>query len=70
LSFEFETGSYYDKINLDSSGRGGKTNLNGEFFTPFQSEGALGVWAISCRGDTSGKIGIANFTLTGGVVDP
>jgi hypothetical protein len=34
------------------------------------SEGALGVWAMTCRGDSSGALGVATFTLVGGSVDP
>ena len=70
VSFQFETGSFYDNVHQQTSGVGGSSDSHGEFFDPFQSEGALGVWAMTCRGDTSGAIGIADFTLTGGVVDP
>lgn len=34
------------------------------------SEGALGEWNMSCRGNTSGRVGIARYVLTGGVIDP
>lgn len=34
------------------------------------SEGALGEWAATCRGNSSGRIGIARFTVIGGLVDP
>lgn len=34
------------------------------------SEGPLGVWHMTCRGDLSGLEGIAEYTLTGGIVDP
>lgn len=50
--------------------------LTGGQVDPFQignvlgSEGALGEWAMTCRGDSSGLTGIARFRLTGGTVDP
>ena len=34
------------------------------------SEGALGEWAMTCRGGTSGALGIARFSVFGGIVDP
>jgi hypothetical protein len=37
---------------------------------PIQSEGALGEWAMSCRGDQTGNTAITHFTVTGGFVDP
>jgi hypothetical protein len=36
---------------------------------PIGSEGALGNWAMSCRGNQSGRVGIAWFTITGNTVD-
>jgi hypothetical protein len=38
---------------------------------PFtNSEGPLGQWWMTCRGDSSGNTGIATFTVVGGIVDP
>lgn len=36
----------------------------------FSSEGALGEWAMTCRGVDSGRLGIARFTVFGNAVDP
>jgi len=37
---------------------------------PQMSEGSLGVWALTCRGIASGTYAIANYTVTGGPLDP
>jgi hypothetical protein len=34
------------------------------------SEGSLGQYAMTCKGQTSGFIGITSFTLIGGITDP
>ena len=49
----FVTGSFYRESSGTSS------------WEPLASQGALGAWAMSCRGDTSGKVGIARFCLGG-----
>ena len=41
-----------------------------EIFDPLMSQGALGMWAMSCRGNSSGNVGIAWFTMVGGTLDP
>lgn len=37
---------------------------------PVTSQGPLGEWAATCKGDSSGEIGIAHYRLTGNPVDP
>lgn len=37
---------------------------------PVTSQGPLGEWAATCKGDSSGAIGIARYVLVGNVVDP
>jgi len=34
------------------------------------SEGPLGEWAMTCRGNSSGLIGIARYTVVGNAIDP
>jgi hypothetical protein len=70
IGFGITTGSIF----VDATGTitlGGVTfsdSLHQGF--PIQSEGALGEWAMSCRGDASGATAITHFTVTGGFVDP
>lgn len=47
---------------------GFQTGADYGFVTP--SEGALGEWATTCRGNASGRIGIARYSVFGGLVDP
>lgn len=62
LGFEMVTGSVYQKYSENVSGTlFGSAKGNGETKIPIQSEGVLGEWAMSCRGDSSGKVGIAHF---------
>ncbi|MGB8646941.1 MAG: hypothetical protein WCF84_17020 [Anaerolineae bacterium] len=39
-------------------------------FDEAANEGALGQWAMSCRGNTSGVVGVADYTVTGMPVEP
>lgn len=39
-------------------------------FPMTNSEGPLGEWHMTCRGDVSGLEGLATYTLVGGMVDP
>ncbi len=71
IGFSFVSGSYYAKTK-ETLILGGVTQyaLNSTVLDPVQSEGALGEYAMSCRGDSTGSAAIARFTLTGGFVDP
>lgn len=70
IAFDFVSGSQYVDIdfNLVLGGTSFPDHLT--IKDPVQSEGALGVYAMTCRGDSSGATAIAEFTLTGGFVDP
>lgn len=70
VSFNLVTGSVYDKTDITINDNTGSTQ--GSFTTTeaLASEGALGAWAMSCRGDTSGATAIARYTVTGSVIDP
>lgn len=59
-------------IKTDGSGAFSFTTWTGGYFPGYNyfSEGALGVYAMSCRGNLSGATAIAEFTVTGGIVDP
>jgi hypothetical protein len=60
------------EIKANSSGQFSFSIYTGSYFPPymFNSEGALGVYAMTCRGNLSGATAIAEFTVTGGAVDP
>ena len=70
LGFGFVSGNVYEAVDYSISSGGNTQRFKGEFFDPLNSEGALGEYAMSCRGDTTGNTAIARFTLTGGFVDP
>ncbi len=70
VSFDMVTGSVYIKGDLTLVIGGVSDSATFDVHLPIQSEGALGEWAMTCRGDTSGANAIARFTLTGGFVDP
>lgn len=70
IAFSFVSGSYYEKIHETLLIGGVSQSFDGTFQLPIQSEGALGEYAMSCRGDSTGNTAIARFTLTGGFVDP
>jgi len=59
-------------VKSDAGGNFSFSIYTGSFFPPFPyaSEGALGVYAMTCRGNLSGANGIAEFTVTGGTFDP
>lgn len=59
-------------IKSDSSGAFSFSIWTGSYYPglAYWSEGALGVYAMTCRGDVSGATGIAEFTVTGGTFDP
>jgi len=59
-------------IKSDSGGAFSFGIWTGSFYPglAYWSEGALGVYAMTCRGDVSGATGIAEFTVTGGTFDP
>ena len=61
-----------DNVKSDSSGAFSFGIWTGSFYPGFAvfSEGALGVYAMTCRGDVTGATGIAEFTVTGGTFDP
>lgn len=70
VSFSLVTGSLYVNVSQTLTSGGTTDQLNTTYSDPVASEGALGVYAMTCRGDTSDATAIANFTLTGGFVDP
>lgn len=70
ISFTLVTGSIYQKIHETLSIGGVSQNYDSTRMAPIASEGALGEYAMSCRGDSTGSTAIARFTLTGGFVDP
>lgn len=69
FSFGIITGSVYAKFDGTATGIG-QNFSNRTFEEPVQSEGALGQYSASCRGDTSGKIGIATYMLSGNELTP
>lgn len=70
IAFEMVTGSYYLNDREGGTISGVPYQISREFFDPIQSEGALGRYAMTCRGFSSGNTAIAWFTITGGPVDP
>lgn len=69
FAFDIVTGAYY--LNIDGRYIVFGTDVGNTTITePYQSEGALGEWAATCRGDSSGKTAIARFTVTGNILDP
>ncbi|MBI4671489.1 MAG: hypothetical protein HY741_07465 [Chloroflexi bacterium] len=62
----------FTTVKSDSSGAFSFSILTGSVFPGFAfwSEGALGVYAMTCRGNASGATAIAEFTVTGGTFDP
>ncbi len=71
ISFDLVTGSIYYKIDAALVVTGvGSFNFEDTDYIPVASEGALGTWYMTCRGDSSGATAIAPFTITGGFVDP
>lgn len=70
VAFDLVTGSALTKIDETISFGGNTLTGSVNIEHPVQSEGALGEWAMSCRGDTTGNIGIARFTIVGGFIDP
>ncbi len=63
---------WHETVKSDAGGNMSLAIYTGSFYPPFAyaSEGALGVYAMTCRGDVSGATGIAEFTVTGGTFDP
>ncbi len=70
INFSLVTGSYYEKSNITLIVGGVSQSAQDTFLNPIQSEGALGEYAMSCRGDSTGSTAITHYTLTGGFVDP
>lgn len=70
IAFDFVTGSVYQKLDITSNDNTGTTTETLTTINPIASEGALGQWAMSCRGDSSGRTAIAGYTVTGGITDP
>lgn len=70
IGFSLTTGSVLINATQHATvgGVGFDASLHQAF--PIQSEGALGEWAMSCRGDVSGATAITHFTVVGGFVDP
>lgn len=70
IAFSLTTGSAYLRNDETLTVGGVSQSLDGTTFTPRASEGALGEYAMSCRGDVTGNTAIARFNVTGGFVDP
>lgn len=70
VGFDLVTGSLLIQIDETFSFGGNTQTGSATIHEHVQSEGALGEWAMSCRGDTTGNTAIARFTLVGGFVDP
>jgi hypothetical protein len=70
VAFSLVTGSIYQHTVFTISIGGVTQQASDTVYEPIASEGALGEYAMTCRGDSSGNAGIARFTLTGGFVDP
>jgi|GEM_PF-2040304 len=70
IAFSLVTGSLFRHVDVTISIGGITQQISDTVYDPVASEGALGEYAMTCRGDTSGNAGIARFTLTGGFVDP
>lgn len=60
------------ELKTNESGTFSFTTWTGGFFPGYNyfSEGALGVYAMTCRGNVSGATAISEFTVTGGIIDP
>lgn len=63
---------HYPEIKTTASGTFSFNTFTGGVYPGwnFFSEGALGNYAMSCRGNLSGATAIAEFMVTGGIVDP
>ncbi|GIL16110.1 MAG: hypothetical protein BroJett039_12830 [Chloroflexota bacterium] len=70
VGFSFVSGNYYEKYKQTLIIGGVSQSDSDTNMVPANSEGALGEYAMSCRGDSTGNTAIARFTLTGGFVDP
>lgn len=70
ISFDMVTGGLYSRTKTTEIINGVPTTSDDTNTDAIASEGALGEYAMSCRGDTTGATGIATFTVTGGFVDP
>lgn len=70
FGFEMVTGSVYDKYSEQGVFLGAFYQNRFEVEAPVQSEGGLGWWAMSCRGNESGSIGIARFRVDGSEATP
>lgn len=69
FSFGIVTGSFYRKFD-GTFVEFGVNVSNKTIQDPFQSEGGLGTYAATCRGDTSGRNAITHFTVTGNELTP
>jgi hypothetical protein len=69
FAFDIVTGTFYASLH-GAYDLGGLDLSNKTLKQPYQSEGAIGEYAASCRGDTSGSIGIARFWVTGNELTP
>lgn len=57
--------------NVDANGNFTTGFHTGSFIAKFAvSNGALGKWFLTCRGNKSGRIGIASYLVVGGIIDP
>lgn len=70
ITFSLMTGSVYFRDDETLTVGGVSQNSSRSLLKPRWSEGALGNYAMSCRGDASGNTAIARFNLIGGFVDP
>lgn len=70
IAFALMTGSVYEHVVVSFSAGGVTQETEKTTFNPRASEGAVGEYAMSCRGDSSGATAIARFIVTGGFVDP
>lgn len=69
-AFSLTTGSVYSRIVTTTTNGGTAVKTIETLHAPLASEGALGEYAMTCRGDVSGSTAIARFLVTGGFVDP
>ena len=70
LEFQIVTGNEYAQWTTTEIVNGQITIEDVTVMRPRASEGALGVYAMTCRGETSGNAAIARFNVTGGMIDP
>lgn len=70
FNFQLVTGNEFAQWTVTEIVNGQITVNDETVMRPRASEGALGEYAMTCRGITSQNSGIARFTVTGGMIDP